>query len=190
MGPAPAGDVGLGQHRQLDRGQDEAPLERLHDDVTAGLGSRPCRRRRQAALVASSVASGRRAVAVGAHARPGSRRRSRSRELAAPAASPSPTTGSQPVAVRRGDVGALGRGGDRPRRRVGVGEQPVERQVQARERRARRRRRPRCVGEACAARSASSARMSAARSRRRRGSTSSDLGVGADEVEQHVLAAR
>ncbi len=35
MGPAPAGDVGLGEHGQLHRGQEEAPLERLHHDAAA-----------------------------------------------------------------------------------------------------------------------------------------------------------
>ena len=35
VGAAPAGEVGLGEHRELDRREDEAAVERRDDDVTA-----------------------------------------------------------------------------------------------------------------------------------------------------------
>ena len=38
VGPAAAGEIGLGQHGDLGAGEDAAPLEGLHDQVAAGLG--------------------------------------------------------------------------------------------------------------------------------------------------------
>ncbi len=57
VGPPPAGDVGLGQHGQLHRRQQEAPLERLHDDGAARRGEVVGRPRRRAARCTPSSPS-------------------------------------------------------------------------------------------------------------------------------------
>ena len=163
VGAAPAGEVGLGQHRQLDAGQDEAPLERprprtSRSATAVGRASssrdrepRRCRRRRR-------------------RRRPGSRRRCSSRELVDERG----CRRRRPGPTRRLDGRDVGRSRARsspstPAPRCGASSRSKGRcrcgNVAARGHAPRRRAR-------CAARSASSARMSAARSRMRRGSIS------------------
>ena len=84
-----------------------------------GRGATPCSPSRLAEAVG-------RAGAVGGRRRRGSRRRAAAR-AGARAWTPSPTTGSQPAAATVATSGPSGATVTRPRRRVGVGEQPVER---------------------------------------------------------------
>ena len=121
MGTAATGEVVLGDHRQLDGRQDAAALERRDVD-----GRATGRARR-----AATRSAGRRALAVGGH-HDAVAVGGQLGELAHDALG---IAGRRGDAHRRdgGDVGALRRGGDRPGRRVGVGEQPVEGEVQPRE---------------------------------------------------------
>ena len=128
MGAASTGEVGLGQHRHLDLREDAAPLQGLDDEVPARHAQvaafaerQPVvgQQRGEAAGGAGAVRAQHHPVAVG-------------EELAELADQQLAVAGDRRPAGRghRGDVGALGRSGDRPHRRVAAGQQPLEGNVQ------------------------------------------------------------
>ena len=116
----PAGEVGFGEHRELDRRKDEATFERGDIDLEL-----------QTVLVEEPADARLRAVAVGAD------------DDAVTLLAEVGELRHEPLAATHhrvpshrldgGHVRALGCDGDGPRRRVRVHEQSVERQVQARE---------------------------------------------------------
>ena len=136
MGPSTPGDVGLGQHGQLDARQDEAPLDRLDDDLQAGrrplVDVRLIARRHDGDL--QPLIAQHHLQTVG-------------RTLGVGGQDHAVAVGQQPLQLRhearriahhrcpahrlddRGG-GSLGRRRHRPHRRRSVGEQPVEREVQ------------------------------------------------------------
>ena len=133
------GDVALGQHGELRARKNEAPLERRHGDVPAGSGEiGPTRVEAEVhAVIGQQVMHpfGRPgAVGTDGDAVPvGEQLIDLAHERRTVADDRIPTGG------RHGrDIRPFGCGGDGPGRRVGLGEQPVEVDVQLRERRRRR----------------------------------------------------
>ena len=120
VGTAATGEVVLGDHGQLDGGQDAAALQRADVDG-----------RRDAVAGQQRPHPRGRALAVGGH------------DDLVPVAGQLGELAHDALGVAGGDrdphrgdggdVGPLGGGGDGPGRRVGVGQQPVEGEVQARE---------------------------------------------------------
>ena len=135
VGPAPAGEVALGQHGQLERRVEEAALEGLEHDPDARVGElRPrwrvvVERGGQAVLAEQGGQPGAAAPALGAHDDP---------VALGPEAAQLP---HQPLAVADDRIpaggghhlgaGALRGGGHGEHGGVGVGQQAIERQVEA-----------------------------------------------------------
>jgi hypothetical protein len=176
--PAPAGEVGLGQHRELGRAQDRAPLQRGDDDLGGD------------ALGREQVAhAGGRAVAVGADHDAealGLERGQPGHEAPAVADDRVP-----PAGLDLGGVRAVRHVDQVPHRRAGVGQQPVEVDVQRRE----------AVAGAAIGRGAPGDRERRSQVgllgqqvggpvAHAAGLAHEDVGVVADQVDQHVLVGR
>jgi hypothetical protein len=119
VGATAAGDIAFGQHGQLDRWKDEPPLEWLYHHLDAG----------QSFVAEAAIHARRRACALRAHHNPKAIGDEPAYLLHEPVA-----LAHHGIPAGRGDgarARSLRRGGDRPRRRSGVREQAVERQVQS-----------------------------------------------------------
>ncbi len=131
MGPAPPGEVGLGQHRELERRQHRAPFHGSHHEMTAGngeIGPRAGRRQFQTVhrqQVAEPI-GGRHGVRRHDHPVPVGQQLADLGDGGSDVAHDRLEPGGR---ERRG-AGTVGHARDRPDRRVGPGQQAVEGNVQ------------------------------------------------------------